>query len=151
MSCERLRQSLKAKILLQEVWSRGFDWEDATLENVRIPRCLREPKEVINKRITTLQSYGTVVYLQCVYNDGAVTSRLIASKSKVAPLKQMTVPRLELVGAVLGLRLAQHVIHILEVPIQAVTFYSHSTVVLWWVRGRGRSFRPFVANRIGEI
>ena len=35
--------------------------------------------------------------------------------------------------------------------VQAVTFYSHSTVVLWWVRGHGRSFRPFVANRIGEI
>ena len=63
----------------------------------------------------------------------------------------MTVPQLELMGAVLGLRLTQHVIHILEVPIQAVTFYSDSTDVLWWVRGHGRSFRPFVANRIGEI
>jgi len=69
-----------------KVWSRGFDWEDVTPENVWVPRCFREPKEVINKRITTLQAYGTVVYLQCVYDDGVVTSRLIASKSKVAPL-----------------------------------------------------------------
>ena len=154
-------------------YSRGYDWDDViqddivgrieewhkqieTPENVRVPRCLREPKEVVNKTIITfveasLQAYGTVVYLQCVYNDGAVTSQLIASKSKVAPLKPMTVPRLELMGAVLGLRLTQHVKHILEVPIQAVTFYSDSTDVLWWVRSHGRSFRPFVANCIGEI
>ena len=79
----------------------------------------------------SLRAYGAVVYLQCVYNNGAVTSRLIASKSKVAPLKPMPVSRLELMGAVLGLRLTQHVIHILEVPIQAVTFYSDSTDVLW--------------------
>ena len=54
-------------------------------------------------------------------------------------------------GAVSGLRLTQHLVHILEVPIQTVTFYSDSTDVLWWVRGHGRSFRPFIANRIGEI
>ena len=40
----------------------------------------------------SLQAYGTVVYLRCVYNDGSVTSQLIASKSKVAPLKPMTAP-----------------------------------------------------------
>ena len=164
---------VKAKILIQELWSRGYDLDDTiqddiavrieewhqqgeTLENVRVPRCLRDTKEVINKRIITfvdasLQAYGTVVYLQCVYNDGSVTSRLIALKNKVALLKPMTVPRLELMGAVLGLRLTQHLVHILEVPIQTVTFYSDSTDVLWWVRGHGRSFRPFVANRIGEI
>lgn len=164
---------VKAKILLQELWSRGYDWDDViqdeiagrieewhqqivTLSNVRVPRCLREAKEVATKRIiafvdASLQAYGTVVYLQCVYNDGTVSSRLIASKSKVAPLKPMTVPRLELMGAVLGLRLTQHLTHILEVPMQTVTFYSDSTDVLWWVRGHGRSFRPFVANRIGEI
>ena len=121
-----------------------------------MPRCIRDTKEVINKRIITfvdasLQAYGTVIYLHCLYNDGTVTSWLIASKSKVAPLKPMTMPRLELLGAVLGLRLTQHLIHILEVPIQTVTFYSDRTDVLWWLRGHGRSFRPFVANRIGEI
>ena len=72
-----------------------------TLENVRVARCLREPKEVVNKRIITfvdasLKTYGTVVCLQCVYNDGAITSQLIASKSKLTPLKPMTVTRLEL-------------------------------------------------------
>ena len=127
----------------------------ALANNVLEPICLREVKEVVTKRIVTfvdasLQAYGTVVYLQCVCNDGSVTSRLIASKSYMAPLKPTTVPRLEVMGAVLGLPLTQHLTHILEVPMQTETFYSDSTDVLWWVRGHGRSFRllsPIVSER----
>ena len=123
---------------------------------MQVPRCLREEKEVVAKRVITfvdasLQAYGTVVYLQCVYNDATVSSRLVASKCKVAPLKPMTVPQLELSGAVLGLRLTQHLALALGLPMQSVTFYSDSMDVLWWIRGHGRSFHPFVANRIGEI
>ena len=89
--------------------------------------------------------------LRCEYEDGSVTSRLIASKSKVAPLTPMTISRLVLIGAIVGLRLTQSVSRVLEVPVKAATFYSDSTDVLWWIRGRGRDFRPFIANRIGEI
>jgi len=65
---------------------------------VQLPRCLRKAKELVAKRVVTfvdasLQAYGTVVYLQCVYNDATVSNRLVASKCKVAPLKPMTVPR----------------------------------------------------------
>ena len=63
----------------------------------------------------------------------------------------MTVPRLELMGAILGLRLTQSLLTVLEVPMRSVTFYSDRTDGLWWIRRRGRDFRPFVANRIGEI
>ena len=127
---------MKAKVMLQELWSRGYDWDDVirdeiasrigswyeqllSLGNVQVPRCLREAKEVVIKRVVTFvdasqQAYGTVVYLQCVYNDATVTSRLIASKCKVAPLKPLTVPRLELMGAVLGLRLTQHLTVVLD-------------------------------------
>ena len=63
----------------------------------------------------------------------------------------MTVPRLELMGAILGLRLTQSLLTVLEVPMPSVTFYSDSKDVLWWIRGSGKDFPPFVANRIGEI
>lgn len=72
----------------------------------------------------SLQAYGTAVYLQCVNSDGTTSSLLIASKSKVAPLKPMTVPRLEQMGVVLGLGLTQHLIIVLGLPMQVVTFYS---------------------------
>ncbi|PFX13130.1 hypothetical protein AWC38_SpisGene22814, partial [Stylophora pistillata] len=51
--------------------------------------------------------------------------------------------------ATLGLRLTQSLLAALEVPMK--TFYSGSRDVLWWIRGRGKDFRPFKANRIGEI
>ena len=126
------------------------------LAEVKIPRCLRSLEAVKSKRIVTFvdasqQAYGAAVYVRCVYRNAAITSRLIAAKSKVAPFTPMTVPRLELMGAILDLRLTQSLLTVLEAPMQSVTFYSDSTDVLWWVRGRGKDFRPFVANRIGEI
>ena len=78
--------------------------------------------------------------MRCEYDNDTVTIRLIAAKSKVALLNPMTVPRLELMGAILGLRLTQSLLTVLEAPMQSVTFYSDSTGVLWWIRGRGKDF-----------
>ena len=169
--------ALVIKILLQELWMRGYGWDDEVqdeignkiqgwfehlkgLAEVKIPRCLRSSEPVKSKRIVTFvdafpQAYGAAVYMRCEYHNAAITSRLIAAKSNVAPLTPMAVPRLELMGAILGLRLTQPLLMVLEAPMQIVLFYSDSTDVLWWVRGRGKDFRPFgltdVANRIGEI
>ena len=79
----------------------------------------------------SLQAYGTVVYLQCVYNDATISSRLVASECKVVPLNPMTVPQLELAGAVLGLSLTQDLTVVLGLPMQSVTFYSDSMDVVW--------------------
>lgn len=60
-----------------------------TWTNIQVPRCLREAKEVVTKRVVTfvdasLQAYGTAVYLQCVYSNGNTRNWLIRSKCKVA-------------------------------------------------------------------
>ena len=141
-----------AKILLQELWMRGYDWDDEvqyeipnrigdwfeplkSLKEVKIPRCLRSSEPFKSRRIVTFldvsqQACGAAVFTQCKYHNDAVTGPLIAAKSKV-PLTPMTVPRLELMGAILGLCLTQSLLTILEVPMQSVTFY-----LLWWIRGR---------------
>ena len=141
---------------------RGYDWDDEvqdeiadnigdwleqlkSLQEVKIPRCLRRPEPVKSKRIVTFvdtsqEAYGAAVYMRCEYDNDTVTSRLIAAKSKVALLNPMTVPRLELMVAILGLRLTESLLTILEAPMQSVTFYSDSTGVLWWIRGRGKDF-----------
>ena len=134
------------------------DWLEQlkSLQEVKIPRCLRRPEPVKSKCIVTFvdasqQAYGAAVYMRCEYDNDTVTSRLIAAKSKVALLTPMTVPKRELMDVILGLPLTQSLLTVLEAPMQSVTFYSDSTDVLWWIRGRGRDFRPFVANCIGEI
>ena len=162
-----------AKILLQELWSRGYGWDDEIkdeiamrleqwfhqlpmLNTVTVPRCLRAAEPVHSKEIITFadaskDAYGAVVYIRHEYENGAVTCRLVASKSKVAPLTPTTVPRLELMAAVMGLRLPQSIVQVLGIPMRDVSFYSDSMDVLWRIRGRGKDFRAFVANRIGEI
>ena len=93
-----------------------------------------------------------MVYARYEYESPqTATSRLIASKSKVAPLTPVTIPRLELMAAVIGLRLTQAIIRVLEVSMSIVKFYSDSCDVLWRIRGHGRDFWTFVANRVGEI
>ena len=54
-------------------------------------------------------------------------------------------------GAILGLRLALSIARVLKFDRNQLTFWSDSIKVLWWIQGRSRSFKPFVANRIGEI
>ena len=138
---------------------RGYDWDDEVQDEIAekigdwFEQLLRRPEPVKSKHIVTFvdasqQAYGAAVYMRCEYDNDTVTRRLIAAKSKVASLNPMTVPRLELTGAILGLRLTQALLTVLEVTMQSVTFYSDSTDVLWWIRGRGKDF---VANRIGEI
>ena len=63
----------------------------------------------------------------------------------------MSIPRLELSVAVMGLRLAQSVSKVLQMEIGCAIFWSDSTNTLWWIRGNGQCFKPFVANHVGEI
>ena len=97
------------------------------------------------------QTYGAATYSRHLYEDGSVTCRLVASKSRVAPLQAVSIPRLELMAAVVGLRLAEAVRNILNLPKHEWLFWSDSVDVLYWIRGRSRKFKPFVANSVGEI
>ena len=67
------------------------------------------------------------------------------------PLQAVSIPRLELTAAVVGLRLAEVIESDLNIPKHDWLFWSDSVNVLNWIRGRSRKFKPFVANRVGEI
>ena len=130
--------------MIQEFWNRGYEWDEKVedemanriqdwfsqlpcLNEVKVPQCLRKLQPVKCQEVVTFvdasqQAYGAVSYLRSEYEDGSVTTRLIASKSKVAPLTPITVPRLELMGAIVGLRLTQSVSRALEVPLKAAAF-----------------------------
>ena len=60
-------------------------------------------------------AYGAVVYQKSEYQDGSSSVCLVASKSKVAPLQSINIPRLELMGAVLGYRLAQTIVSVMNI------------------------------------
>ena len=127
------------------------------LSSIKIPRCLQSNREVTSITLRTCIcgcisiSLWDIVYLRSECENGDIVVRFVASKMKVAPLQSISVPHLELMGAVLGKRLALSVAKTLMINKPSITFWTDSISVLWWVKGYSRQFKPFVANRIGEI
>ena len=102
-----------------DIWTAGLDWDDPLpktllgrwhnwvnelqhLSSFEIPRCLRHPSpdeiELHMFSDASKDAYAACAYLVCRYEGNTPTSVLIASKSRVAPVKSMTIPRLELMG-----------------------------------------------------
>ncbi|XP_053685689.1 uncharacterized protein LOC128735222 [Sabethes cyaneus] len=140
------------KVLLQEIWRSGVGWDEnidqkclakwqvwlrllPEIENLKIPRCYRLCTSARNRTEVQLHTFvdagengiAAVVYLRFA-EDGIVECSLVGAKTRVAPLKYLTIPRLELQAAVIGAR-----------------------NVLSWIRADHRKYSQFVATRISEL
>ncbi|GFW45955.1 integrase_H2C2 domain-containing protein [Trichonephila clavipes] len=73
-----------------------------------------------------------------------------SSQGRVAPLKPLSIPRLELMACCIGSRLANSIVNALNLPNLRITFPSDSTTALWWIKEKG-SWSVFVENRVKEI
>ena len=67
-----------------------------------------------------------------------IEPQLVAAKSRVAPLSLVTIPRLELLAAVLAVNLSQRLITALNLPAELVHYWSDSQIVLAWIQGNSR-------------
>ena len=164
---------LRAKLLLQAIWRIECDWDDEVtaeinsawnewmhdslcLEHVKIHRPLIHSPEYDSIELHAFADastigFGAVVYLRTLYNDGSISCKFVIAKSRVAPVRQLTVPRLELQGAVVAVRLVKAVRESLKSEINGVHFWTDSTTVLQWINSKTCRFHAFVANRISEI
>ncbi|GFU34266.1 uncharacterized protein TNCV_4976241 [Trichonephila clavipes] len=124
----------KAKIFIQELWKIKLDWNEqlppdamegwknfyqklSKVNNIKIPRCILLPAttriEIHGFSDTSERAYAAVVHIKCFNESGHSQTRLLCSKSRVAPLKTLTIPRLELSAAILLSRLVKKVVPIL--------------------------------------
>ena len=123
---------------------------------MRIPRCYFQlqssPSDLQLHGFcdASSQAYAAVLYFCTLHPDRHVEVRLIASKTRVAPLTKPTIPRLELLGAVLLSRLADTVLKLIK-PLPQITYWVDSTTVLYWIKNEKLLWKQYASHRVQEI
>ncbi|MCY3927479.1 MAG: A17 family peptidase [Acidobacteria bacterium] len=157
--------TIQAKIFLQELWGKCLQWDEPLHDD------LKNKWNVISQNIqdaTTLisiprqyfqftpsssatihvfadastKAYGAVVYL---HQNNQIS--FIMSKTRVAPLKQLTLPRLELMGAVLAARLSNFILRSFQHTQlhTSIHLWSDSQIVLHWINSK-KKLKQFVSH-----
>ena len=166
--------TMKAKVILQNLWRGRFDWDElidthnaeewlAWLEQLKhisafkLNRCyILSSDTLISRELHCFSdaselAFGAVCYMRSCYSSNQIVCSLISSKSRIAPLKPMTMPRLELQGAVLGSRLTESIKEEIDVNFDAIHYWVDSTIVLQYIYNESKRFKVFVGNRVSEI
>lgn len=129
----------------------------SSLKKFQVLRCVKPPGfddgtlELHHFSDASQKAYGCCSYLRCVSKTGQIHVALILSKCKLAPLKQITIPRLELQAAVLAARIDQTLKSQLDLDLAPSHFWVDSELVLKYIHNEDRRFQVFVGNRVGEI
>ena len=167
--------TVKLKVLMRKIWAKepkcGWDDElpmDIKEEWIRLMSEFDDvsqlsfkgslvPKDAVGKPILVLFSdgsedaFGAVAYARWRCDDGQFASRLIAAKTRMAPLKVVDIVRIELCGAVLSKRLRATIENDLNMGFEKSVHIIDSEIVQAMIRKESYGFNTFAANRIGEI
>lgn len=166
--------SFFAKHLIQHLWTLGLDWDQSPpsyfvnswtqyqtelpkLSLINIPRYMSFNSffnvELHGFSDSSEKGYSAVIYLRFVLPDEQVKTSLVCAKSKVAPLKRISIPRLELCAAVLLADLMSLVLQILSEKFKFHKLYAwtDSMVTLAWIRSSPHRWNTFVSNRVSHI
>ncbi|XP_023241124.1 uncharacterized protein LOC111639461 [Centruroides sculpturatus] len=159
------------KMLLQEIWRLKLFWDEPMFP------CIDHNWRIICKELGQLWSiqisrktllpnymtvdlhaffdasqkgYGAVVYMRSS-DEFNVWVRLLTSKTREAPLKSISILRMELCAVVLLVHLLQAIQGAFQIKINSIFAWSDSTIVLSWLKADPSRLQVFVANRVSEI
>lgn len=164
---------LQPKILMQSLWQLNLNWDEnvppkinaSCLEYKKQLSLLQEieiERKIIIDEFTAVEihgfcdasekAYGACIYLRSCNKKETCLPSLLCSKSRVAPLKVVSLPRLELCSALVLSKLLTIVSQALRrLPIKRVIFWSDSTIALHWIESPSNSLKTFIGNRVEEI
>ena len=164
---------IRAKIGLQELWQRGVDWDEdlppsdcnkwnaffqeiEQLNAIVFQKCISVPAPLALPILVVFanasrHAFGTCAYLRWQQGNDEFSVRFVAVKARVAPLKQLTIPRLELQAAVLASRPGKTIQDESRMKFEKVVLFTDSAIVYAWIKSQAKRFKPFVAARAGEI
>jgi hypothetical protein len=164
------------KMFFQELCRLGLNWDDALTGDqlkkwsqlkmaLSGPKTLTVPRQYFNFASSALKdiqligfcdasskAYAAVVYIKAYTEEGTYI-KFITAKTRVTPLKDHTIPRLELLAAVLLSRLIVSVKAALksELSLGDSLCYTDSKVALYWICGHHKEWKQFVENRVQTI
>lgn len=160
------------KILLHDIWSSGIEWDEhvkhperekwnnwlklmTQIEQLMIPRCYTMNAAIKSRQIhmfvdASEQAFAAVCYVRSESEHG-VEVRQVGAKTRIAPNKPLSIPRLELMAAVMGSRFLGSVIEGHRIKFDQRFMWTDSKTVLCWINSNARNYKQFVGLRIGEI
>ncbi|XP_033230028.1 uncharacterized protein LOC117181463 [Belonocnema kinseyi] len=159
-----------AKIKMQQLWKTTTKWDDLVppeilspwrqyqkqlhlLSHWKIPRSVQDPgadELQLHGFADAERAYGACIYLRSTRGD-EYHSTLLCAKSRVAPIKNLSMPRLELCATVLLANLYKNVTNSFSLKVSKTGFWSDSTITLNRISPSPHEYKTFVANRIAEI
>ena len=168
--------TFQMKVLFQELCKQKINWDDplptrikedwaswcnelSRIEHVKIPRCYTHGDQQVPVSYqlhgfcdSSLSGYAAVVYLRAT-SGAIIQTAFVASKTRVAPLSQLTIPRLELLSALNLSRLITTVeeAHKPLVAIEKIYCWTDSTTALHWIIGTNKEWKTFLENRVKEV
>jgi len=163
---------IKGKIFLQQLWQLKIEWDSLLPTDLasRWERFYQELKELSSMSIprkciphrslqveihgfcdASEEAYGSTMFVRSKDENGRWHSRLLCARTRVAPLKGSTIPRLELNGALTLAQLAKKTAEAWGLRINDIHLWTDSTVVLGWLKSQTSRLKTYVANRVNQI
>ncbi|XP_065362051.1 uncharacterized protein LOC135955621 [Calliphora vicina] len=160
-----------AKIIMQQIWKDKTDWDESlktltlaqwrsflndypNIEKINIPRWVNfHPSHEIELHAfsdASEKAYGCALYVRSI-SANEITSHLLSAKTKVAPVKSETLPRLELCGAALMANMVESLCSQLNLDKRKIYMWTDSTIVLSWLKKPPCHWPTFVKNRVALI
>ncbi|XP_031777962.1 uncharacterized protein LOC116415998 [Nasonia vitripennis] len=163
---------LYAKVLMQDCWKSKVNWDESLSQDVytkwhsfsiqlplltefSIPRTILIANPIRSELHgfcdACISGYGACLFVKSYDALGHVSIRLLCSKSRVASLKGLTIPKLELSAAVVLRKLLSESKSQLHFSIDQIYLWSDSTIVLFWLKKSPHVLQTFEANRVSYI
>lgn len=161
-----------AKCIMQDLWKLSLGWDDplpsdlrdkwsafitslSCLSSLKIERHMLIPKfcdvHLVAFCDASTRGYASVIYLRSVNQNNEVKTRLLISKSKVSPIKPLSIPRSELMSAVLLSKLVLFVKQNIKNISFKITALTDSSVALAWLQTPPYKLKTFVSSRVAQV
>uniref|UniRef100_A0A914WWH6 Integrase catalytic domain-containing protein n=1 Tax=Plectus sambesii TaxID=2011161 RepID=A0A914WWH6_9BILA len=163
--------TVRGKIFFQTLWQDKFDWDEPLPKflankwqeimedwekhpNFFVPRHIAPQGMNTRYQLLTFvdaskDAYAAVVYLR-VEDENSTETYLLFSKNRLTPKKEISLPRVELLAALIGVRIMKFVANQLKLQVEKKIIWSDSQCVLHWIQS-SKYLSTFVTNRVKEI